>query len=234
MQQENSTWYKEEWFIVLSLLFVFPLGLFLMWKFNKWTSTARITITTLIIIIALSSITYFGKLQVLTSESPSTETVTVNETKDENKEEDTTKDKDDKNFEKSNKETSGKYQEWFDTVTKGTEDTNTNNDTDSNATRLQKAALEKAKVYSEDLHMSKQGIYDILTSENGEKFHAEDAQFAIDHLDADYEKNALEKAKSYAENMNMSNDAIYDILVSSAGEKFTDSEARYAIDNLDN
>ena len=59
--------------------------------------------------------------------------------------------------------------------------------------------------------MSKLGIYDILTSEYGEKFDKEDAQYAIDHLEADYEKNALEKAKSYAKDMHMSNDSIYDL-----------------------
>ena len=84
------------------------------------------------------------------------------------------------------------------------------------------------------MHMSKLGIYDILTSEYGEKFNKEDAQFAIDHLKANYEKNALEKAKSYAKDMNMSNHAIYDILISEYGEKFTESEAKYAVDHLDN
>ena len=80
--------------------------------------------------------------------------------------------------------------------------------------------------------MSKLGIYDILTSEYGEKFDKEDAQYAIDHLEADYEKNALEKAKSYAKDMHMSNDSIYDLLVSNYGEKFTESEAKYAIEHL--
>ena len=28
MQQESTSWYKQEWCIVLSLLFLFPLGLF--------------------------------------------------------------------------------------------------------------------------------------------------------------------------------------------------------------
>ncbi|MCG1867114.1 Ltp family lipoprotein [Staphylococcus epidermidis] len=59
-------------------------------------------------------------------------------------------------------------------------------------------------------------------------------QYAIDHLEADYEKNALEKAKSYAKDMHMSNDSIYDLLVSNYGEKFTESEAKYAIEHLDN
>lgn len=32
------------------------------------------------------------------------------------------------------------------------------------------------------MHMSKQGIHDQLTSEMGERFTAEEAQYAIDHL----------------------------------------------------
>lgn len=83
------------------------------------------------------------------------------------------------------------------------------------------------------MHMSKAGIYDQLTSEYGEQFPAEAAQYAIDNLDADYKKNALEKAKTYADDMNMSSDAIYDQLISEYGEKFTPEEAQYAIDNLD-
>lgn len=93
-------------------------------------------------------------------------------------------------------------------------------------------ALSKAKSYSTLMHMSKQGIYDQLTSEYGEKFPAEAAQWAVDHLEADYNANALAKAKSYQEQMSMSSAAIYDQLVSVYGEKFTPEEAQYAIDNL--
>jgi len=83
------------------------------------------------------------------------------------------------------------------------------------------------------MHMSKQGIYDQLTSEYGEKFAAEDAQYAIDNMTADWNANALAKAKSYQETMSMSKSAIYDQLVSEYGEKFTAEEAQYAIDHLD-
>ena len=44
-------------------------------------------------------------------------------------------------------------------------------------------ALRSAKTYSDMMHMSKQGIYDQLTSEYGEKFTPEEAQYAIDNLD---------------------------------------------------
>lgn len=96
-----------------------------------------------------------------------------------------------------------------------------------------KSALRKAKTYSDMMHMSKAGIYDQLTSEYGEQFTEEAAQYAIDNLDADWKANALEKAKSYQEQMAMSPSAIYDQLTSEYGEQFTAEEAQYAIDNLE-
>lgn len=99
-------------------------------------------------------------------------------------------------------------------------------------TKSQKNALTKAKSYSDNMHMSKAKIYNQLTSEYGEGFSAEDAQYAIDNLVADYKANALAKAKSYQENMHMSKSRIYDQLTSEYGEEFTAEEAQYAIDNL--
>lgn len=95
-----------------------------------------------------------------------------------------------------------------------------------------KNALAKAASYSEIMHMSKASIYDQLTSSYGEGFSQEAAQYAIDHLVADYKKNALEKAKNYQSTMHMSRQAIYEQLTSNYGEKFTAEEAQYAIDNL--
>nr|WP_241393892.1 Ltp family lipoprotein [Clostridium saccharobutylicum] len=81
--------------------------------------------------------------------------------------------------------------------------------------------------------MSKAGVYDQLTSEYGEKFPAEAAQYAIDNVKADWKKNALEKAKTYQKSMSMSRSAIKDQLTSEHGEKFTEDEAQYAISNLE-
>ena len=95
-----------------------------------------------------------------------------------------------------------------------------------------KSALRKAKVYSDTMSMSKEGLYDQLTSEYGEKFSDEAAQYAMDNLEVDWNKNALKKAKTYSDTMSMSPSAIYDQLVSEYGEKFTEEEAQYAVDNL--
>ncbi|MDN6460745.1 MAG: Ltp family lipoprotein [Corynebacterium flavescens] len=98
--------------------------------------------------------------------------------------------------------------------------------------REYKSALKKAGTYSKMMHMSQQGIYDQLTSEYGEGFSPDAAQYAIENLDADYNAAALEKAKSYQDNMSMSPSAIYDQLTSEYGEKFTAEEAQHAVDNL--
>lgn len=96
-----------------------------------------------------------------------------------------------------------------------------------------KSALRKAKVYSDTMSMSKEGLYDQLTSEYGEKFSDEAAQYAMDNLEADWNKNALKKAKTYSDTMSMSKAGLYDQLTSEYGEKFTEEEAKYAVDNLD-
>lgn len=96
-----------------------------------------------------------------------------------------------------------------------------------------KNALKKAEQYSSIMHMSKQGIYDQLTSEYGEGFPEDAAQYAIDNIDADWEANALAKAQTYSDTMHMSKRGIYDQLISEYGEKFTEDEAQYAIDNVE-
>lgn len=82
------------------------------------------------------------------------------------------------------------------------------------------------------MHLSKQGIYDQLISENGGQFTAEEAQYAIDNIKADWNANALEQAKSYQESMSMSPEGIRDQLVSEYGGQFTQEEADYAVNNL--
>lgn len=96
-----------------------------------------------------------------------------------------------------------------------------------------KSALNKANSYSDIMHMSKQGIYNQLTSEYGEKFSAEAAQYAIDNMEADWNYNALQTAQNYSDTMHMSKQGIYNQLVSEYGEQFTPEEAQYAVDNVD-
>lgn len=93
-------------------------------------------------------------------------------------------------------------------------------------------ALKKAESYAKTMHMSKKGIYDQLTSEYGEGFPEDAAQYAVDTLVWDYNENAYEKAKSYQDTMSMSLNNIKDQLTSEYGEQFTAEEAEYAINKL--
>lgn len=94
------------------------------------------------------------------------------------------------------------------------------------------SALAQAKSYASTMKMSKQGVYDQLTSEYGGKFTAEAAQYAIDNVQADWNANALASAKNYQNTMHMSPVAIRDQLVSPYGGKFSEAEADYAIAHL--
>ena len=93
------------------------------------------------------------------------------------------------------------------------------------------AALEKAKSYNSLFHMSKKRMYSQLTSDF-DKFSNDEAQYAIDHLKADYKYNALFNAKNYRKLFNMSKSGLFNQLTSFA-DGFTEEEAQYAIDHLD-
>lgn len=113
-----------------------------------------------------------------------------------------------------------------------TEETDTKQAQETNIPTEYKSALNKATTYANMMHMSKKGVYNQLTSDYGEKFSAEAAQYAIDNVKTDWNSNALAKAKSYQKDQNMSPARIRDQLISEYGEKFTEAEADYALQNL--
>lgn len=94
------------------------------------------------------------------------------------------------------------------------------------------SALTQANSYANTMHMSKQGVYDQLTSEYGGKFSVAAAQYAVDNVKSDWNANALAKAKDYQKQQSLSPSAIHDQLTSAAGEKFSTAEADYAITHL--
>ena len=94
-------------------------------------------------------------------------------------------------------------------------------------------ALSKAYDYSDIMYMSKAGIYDQLTSEYGEGFPDDAAQYAIDNIDADWNYQAIQNSKIYDEEIAMSKDAVYNQIKTEYGEKFTKEQAQYAVDHLE-
>ena len=91
------------------------------------------------------------------------------------------------------------------------------------------AALSKAKSYNSSIHLSKKALYGQLTWDG---FSSSAAQYAIDHLNADYKATALAKARILRKYNKKSKSEIHKWLVSPYGGKFTKEEANYAIQHL--
>lgn len=94
------------------------------------------------------------------------------------------------------------------------------------------SALNSARNYLNTMPFSKRGLLEQLSSEYGDDYPIEAAQYAVDNVTTDWKENALKSAESYQETMPMSTSELYEQLVSDYGEKYTAEEAQYAIDNL--
>jgi len=196
--KRNQKLTEKNWFVILLLVFFWPVGLFLMWKNQVFSKTARIVISVALVLLVIIGFTIPKDTDIATkpTEQPTPTTTTAVEPKP-------------------------------------TPEPEPVPAPQPEVPREYRSALEKAKTYSKVLNMSKQGIYDQLVSEYGENFSPEAAQYAIDHLEANYFENAVKKANSYQDTMNMSPNAIYDQLISEYGERFTEEEAAYAIEHMD-
>ncbi len=104
---------------------------------------------------------------------------------------------------------------------------------DSLQVNFKENALARAKYYSGEKHLSKDGLKTTLTLgfRYGEGFTEEEAQYAIDNLNADYNTNALMSAQKIIDGEAMSREQLYRKLISE-GTDFTEDEARYAVDNV--
>jgi hypothetical protein len=100
------------------------------------------------------------------------------------------------------------------------------------ARRANRRALESAESYLSFSGFSKQGLYEQLSSSAGEGFTEAEAQYAVDHIDADWNKEAVESARSYLEFSSMSRQGLIEQLSSSAGEGFTYEQALYAVNKV--
>jgi hypothetical protein len=98
--------------------------------------------------------------------------------------------------------------------------------------RANRRALESAESYLALSGFSKQGLYEQLSSSAGEGFTQSQAQYAVDHVDVDWNKEAVESARSYLDLMPMSRAELIEQLSSSAGEGFTYEQALYAVNKV--
>ena len=248
----KNEFYKEIWFMWVTLVLFSPVGIFIMWKFHpELKKNFKIIVSIVFAIFFLLVITSSGSSESGTStDSTNSKNNPIVKKNPVEIIDFSTMTKADIDSWCSEKKVKCIYStEYSDTVAKDKfisqsvtagkkiyegESITIKYSLGKEPTIEMRNALKKAESYSSLMHMSKRGIYDQLTSEYGEGFDAASAQYAIDNLKADYNANALAKAKSYRDTMSMSKNAIYEQLISEYGEKFTASEAQYAIDHLDN
>lgn len=93
-------------------------------------------------------------------------------------------------------------------------------------------ALKAAEQYLTIMPFSKKGLYHQLTSEAGDKYPAEAAQYAVDNVKANWKENAARAAKQYLEIMPMSKDELVNQLTSEAGDQYTLEEAQYGVQKV--
>lgn len=100
-------------------------------------------------------------------------------------------------------------------------------------TTAQSSAVRSAKSYLSFKGFSRAGLSEQLTSEYGEGFAPEDAEFAIAQLEAtgavDWNQEAAEAAKSYLDFQGFSRDGLYEQLTSEYGEGFTPEQANFGL-----
>jgi flagellar biosynthesis GTPase FlhF len=254
---EKKKVYQRKWFAVLFLFLCAPVGIFLLYRYGHFSKITKGVLSVVFGLIFLIAVIPSDEEESATDKTNSKEEAVEVAAQEDSKEDVDKKAKDEaaakakaeedakKKAEeeaaakkKAEEDAKKKAEEEAAAKKKAEEDAKKKAEEEAKAKeasipREHKSALKKAESYAENMHMSKAGIYDQLTSEYGENFPPEAAQYAIENIVFDWKENALKKAQSYAENMDMSNSAIYDQLVSEYGEKFTPEEAQYAIDNLE-
>ena len=249
---ESSKFYTKAWFMWVMLIIFAPVGIFLMWKFHPEMKKNTKIILTVVFAILFLAIAFGGNSDETTTNNDSSNSNsnsnTVSKVKVEVIDFSGMSESEILTWCKEKNLNCDFKREYSDTVAKDGYIKQSVNATEQvtegskitvtyslgkEPTTEQKNALRKAESYAKTMYMSKQGIYDQLTSEYGEGFDKEAAQYAIDNIEWDWNANALAKAKSYRDTMSMSKNRIYDQLISQYGEKFTKEEAQYAIDHLD-
>ncbi|MFJ6680110.1 Ltp family lipoprotein [Microbacterium sp. NPDC091382] len=90
-------------------------------------------------------------------------------------------------------------------------------------------ALGSAVMYLDSMPFSRAGLIDQLTSEYGESYPKDVAEWAVDKAGADWNAEAAEAAQMYLDTMSLSKDRLYDQLTSEYGSQFTAEQAKFGL-----
>lgn len=114
----------------------------------------------------------------------------------------------------------------------------TNESEEVKMTTAQKNAYKAAKNYLSFMSFSKDGLISQLSSEYGDGYNVEDAEFAVNYLEengeVDWNEQAYKAAKNYLDTMSFSLDNLINQLESDAGDKYTHEQAVYGAEKAYN
>lgn len=102
----------------------------------------------------------------------------------------------------------------------------------ASGTVSQENAIKEAQNYIDIMGLSKVGLMNQLTSDSGSGYNKEDAAFAIEHINVDWNAEAVESAQAYLDTMSFSRSALIEQLHSKAGSGFTLKQATYATNKV--
>lgn len=88
-------------------------------------------------------------------------------------------------------------------------------------------AIRSAKQYLSFSGFSRDGLINQLSSDAGDGYAIDDATFAVDSLNNDWDNEAVRSAKQYLSFSGFSCDGLIEQLSSSAGDKYTLSQATF-------
>jgi len=99
-------------------------------------------------------------------------------------------------------------------------------------TRAQANAMQAARSYLDLQGFSRKGLVKQLSSSAGDGYARADAEYAVDHLDIDWNAQAVRSAKQYLDMQAFSRSALIEQLSSSAGDGYTRAQAQHAADTV--
>jgi Host cell surface-exposed lipoprotein len=96
-------------------------------------------------------------------------------------------------------------------------------------TESQKNAVNSANDYLTSQPFSKAGLVQQLSSSAGDGYPEADAEFAVNHIQVDWNEQAVKSARNYLSSQSFSRQGLIEQLSSSAGEGFTLAQAEYGV-----
>lgn len=99
-------------------------------------------------------------------------------------------------------------------------------------TASQENAVGAAESYLDFAPFSKKGLIRQLSSDAGDGYPKADAEFAVSHIEVDWNEQAVKAAENYLDFTSFSRDGLIQQLSSDAGDGYTRAQAVYAVNKV--